>query len=331
VTPAARWRRGEPAAGPEWGGPLSLVLHGAALLLLGWVLAPTRPPEPQPPGGVEMVWAMEVDESAAEVAPPHGPPLVEAPPAPAPPPLLAMAPSPPAPPPPPPPPPLAMSPPPVATPAALAAPAPPLRVEPTPAPPPPTMANLPPPALAGAASAPPVPAEMPPPPTAPAPPLPAEAAPPPPEPAPRELAEASPPPPPQPAARAQPQARPQARPAPRRIAAEAASDAVTQAVAAAPAPAGPTTAPMPDATFRNAAPAYPEPARQRRQEGRVTLELSVDAQGRVTEAQVVQGSGYPILDAAARRAALGWRFRPALQEGSPVAAQLRSSVQFRLE
>jgi protein TonB len=95
--------------------------------------------------------------------------------------------------------------------------------------------------------------------------------------------------------------------------------------------AGRTTPPRPDDGFRNASPTYPETARQRGQEGSVLLDLTVGVDGRVLGAEVAQSSGFPILDAAARRAALGWRFRPALDDGQPVPARLRSTVQFRLQ
>jgi protein TonB len=89
--------------------------------------------------------------------------------------------------------------------------------------------------------------------------------------------------------------------------------------------------PAPDERFRNAAPAYPEPARARGEQGVVALELAIGTDGRVIAVQVLRSSGSPILDAAARRAALEWRFRPATQDGQPVPAQARTTVQFRLE
>ncbi|MCU0944338.1 MAG: energy transducer TonB [Rubritepida sp.] len=63
----------------------------------------------------------------------------------------------------------------------------------------------------------------------------------------------------------------------------------------------------------------------------MTLELAIGTDGRVIAVQVVQSSGSPILDGAARLAALDWRFRPALQDGQPVPAAARTTVQFRLE
>jgi protein TonB len=94
---------------------------------------------------------------------------------------------------------------------------------------------------------------------------------------------------------------------------------------------GAVVPPAPDERFRNAAPAYPEQARARGEQGVVALELVIGTDGRVIAVQVLRSSGSPILDGAARRAALDWRFRPATQDGQPVPAQARTTVQFRLE
>ncbi len=94
---------------------------------------------------------------------------------------------------------------------------------------------------------------------------------------------------------------------------------------------GASAPPSPDASCRNAGPAYPELARALNQQGSVGLLLDVTAEGKVAAARVAQGSGTTTLDEAARRAVLGWCFRPALRDGRPVAAQFRTSVVFRLQ
>lgn len=142
----------------------------------------------------------------------------------------------------------------------------------------------------------------------------------------------APPPPAPPAAAPEPTAEaprpaPRPAPAPRRTA----TPAATPAANAGAGPAGPSSPPSPDPGFRNIGPAYPELARQRGQEGVVVLELRVSAEGRVLAAEVAQSSGHPMLDAAAQRAAQGWRFRPALEAGRPVEARLSSTVRFRLD
>jgi len=82
---------------------------------------------------------------------------------------------------------------------------------------------------------------------------------------------------------------------------------------------------------RNRRPAYPEASRRRGQEGTVQLELSVDANGRVTGVRVVESSGFNALDAAALEAVREWRFRPAERAGMPMAGILTMAVHFRLE
>ena len=82
---------------------------------------------------------------------------------------------------------------------------------------------------------------------------------------------------------------------------------------------------------RNRRPNYPESSRRRGQEGTVMLELRVDANGRVTEARVVESSGFNALDAAAVETLREWRFRPAQRGGMPVAGSLTTAVHFRLE
>lgn len=58
----------------------------------------------------------------------------------------------------------------------------------------------------------------------------------------------------------------------------------------------------------------------------VLLQLDIDRSGRVERARVTQGAA-PFA-AQARRAALGWRFSPALRDGRAVAARIRARVAF---
>ncbi|MCC7013717.1 MAG: TonB family protein [Planctomycetes bacterium] len=78
------------------------------------------------------------------------------------------------------------------------------------------------------------------------------------------------------------------------------------------------------------APVYPAQALRRRLEGVVTMELAVDARGRVRSAQVVESSGHELLDSAAVNAALQWQFHPAALDGSPVDSLLRQRIVFQL-
>jgi vitamin B12 transporter len=77
-------------------------------------------------------------------------------------------------------------------------------------------------------------------------------------------------------------------------------------------------------------PAFPEQARAAGlTQADVVLRLTIDAQGKVTTAEVAQGVGNGF-DEAAALAALGYRFEPARRDDVPVAARILISVAFRL-
>jgi protein TonB len=98
------------------------------------------------------------------------------------------------------------------------------------------------------------------------------------------------------------------------------------------APAQPATPPA-EATlaYRSAPLRYPRAALQRHMQGTVLLRVLVDETGKPIEVQVVQGSGYPLLDRSAREQVLaGWRFSPAMVDGHAVRAWARVPVSFAL-
>jgi vitamin B12 transporter len=76
-------------------------------------------------------------------------------------------------------------------------------------------------------------------------------------------------------------------------------------------------------------PEYPETERARGTEPAVVLRLTIDAEGRVTEAEVVESAG-PAFDDAARSAVMLARFDPARRGGVPIAARISLRVDFRL-
>lgn len=75
--------------------------------------------------------------------------------------------------------------------------------------------------------------------------------------------------------------------------------------------------------------AYPESAQVQRIEGRVLLKLTIDSEGHVQRAQVIEGLGHG-LDEAATQAALGFLFRPAQRGDTAVAAVVLHAYEFRL-
>lgn len=88
---------------------------------------------------------------------------------------------------------------------------------------------------------------------------------------------------------------------------------------------------VPSAIY-NPPPIYPREALAAFWEGRVVLRVAVNAAGRVTSATVLQSSGHPILDEAARRTLLEqWRFEPARRFGFAVATEVRVPIVFQIE
>ena len=111
----------------------------------------------------------------------------------------------------------------------------------------------------------------------------------------------------------------------RALAQTASGSALAPAPSASPSPS-PASAeiepPQPIATPLS----YPESATG---SASVSLELTLDREGKVTDARVLEGDA-PFAEAALN-AARGWRFVPARRGGEPVAARIRYSVQFTPE
>ncbi len=76
-------------------------------------------------------------------------------------------------------------------------------------------------------------------------------------------------------------------------------------------------------------PEYPETERKSRKEGIVILEAIITSDGTVDEVRVLK-SADAILDEAAKRAVLRWRYRPATLNGRAVRVYLTVTVSFRL-
>jgi periplasmic protein TonB len=76
-------------------------------------------------------------------------------------------------------------------------------------------------------------------------------------------------------------------------------------------------------------PEFSEEARRAKHQGRVLLSIEVDDRGSVRNVRVLQRLGLG-LDEKAVEAVLRWRFRPALVDGKPVAAEATVQVNFQL-
>lgn len=79
-------------------------------------------------------------------------------------------------------------------------------------------------------------------------------------------------------------------------------------------------------------PRYPVAARRAGMQGTVMLRVLVDVRGRPRDVIVARGSGFPLLDRAARRQVLrAWRFQPARVHGRATPAWALVPVVFRLQ
>ncbi len=82
--------------------------------------------------------------------------------------------------------------------------------------------------------------------------------------------------------------------------------------------------------FRNPAPPYPYAAIQQRQEGLVMLEAVIDQAGRPVSIEVVEGSGFPLLDQSALHTVRRWKFDAAHIGFLPVQSRIVIPVRFVL-
>jgi TonB family protein len=76
--------------------------------------------------------------------------------------------------------------------------------------------------------------------------------------------------------------------------------------------------------------AYPEAARENGLEGQVKLQLSIGADGRVEDAQVVEGLGLGCDEAAVALALNMPAWTPATQSGIPVRSRALIALNFRI-
>jgi protein TonB len=77
-------------------------------------------------------------------------------------------------------------------------------------------------------------------------------------------------------------------------------------------------------------PPYPQSKLRAEEEAVLRLRLSIDARGRVTGVEAV-GAADPVFLAAARRHLIAhWRYRPATEDGRPVATSTVITLRFEL-
>jgi protein TonB len=78
-------------------------------------------------------------------------------------------------------------------------------------------------------------------------------------------------------------------------------------------------------------PVYPPLARRAAEEGKVTLRVLVNQQGRAEQVELRRSSGYDRLDESARQAVLKARFQPHLEDGVAVAVYALVSINFSIQ
>lgn len=76
---------------------------------------------------------------------------------------------------------------------------------------------------------------------------------------------------------------------------------------------------------------YPESARQKGEEGKVTVHVEIGEEGKVKEVTLVQSSGFKDLDHAALDALKGTLFKPAQANGKNISSQQTLAIRFSLE
>lgn len=83
--------------------------------------------------------------------------------------------------------------------------------------------------------------------------------------------------------------------------------------------------------FKNPAPPYPYAAIQQKQEGLVTLQAVIDTTGRPVSVEIVQSSGFSLLDQSALRTVRRWKFDAAHLGFLPVQSTIIIPVRFVLD
>jgi protein TonB len=92
---------------------------------------------------------------------------------------------------------------------------------------------------------------------------------------------------------------------------------------------GPNVVPAsPDSGHVNQPPSYPVSAQERGEQGAVGLLITVAPDGSAASVEIASSSGYPVLDAEAKRAVSRWHFRPEVRDGHPVQSLFNEQIEF---
>jgi protein TonB len=98
-----------------------------------------------------------------------------------------------------------------------------------------------------------------------------------------------------------------------------------------PPPPPPPTPPVATTSHAVTADDYPPVSIRLQEQGKVAIKYTISAEGTVSECAVTMSSGKPRLDdAACTMVKRRWKFKPATQEGKPVAVSVPAEVIFAL-
>ena len=86
-----------------------------------------------------------------------------------------------------------------------------------------------------------------------------------------------------------------------------------------------------DQKARNPPPIYPREAVQRAEQGTVVLNVHITADGGASAVDVIQSSGYLLLDQTARQAVAAWHFIAARRQGTAVSSAMLVRIRFALD
>ena len=75
---------------------------------------------------------------------------------------------------------------------------------------------------------------------------------------------------------------------------------------------------------------FPDSARAQGIGGKLLIEIVIGRNGRVESVKILR-SPHSLFSAAARRTAMGWRFRPGTNKGVPVRVRARKQIEFKIE
>ena len=75
---------------------------------------------------------------------------------------------------------------------------------------------------------------------------------------------------------------------------------------------------------------YPDASKRASEEGRCIVQMTVAADGRITNESIQQSSGFPRLDDACLKGVHGQRMKPATEDGKPVEKTASMPIVWKL-